>query len=240
MADENAQGAAQGTTTSGEAADTKPVTMADIKALFADLPKEMAKIANQAITSHAKRAEKAKAEAEAAKKGEGGEEEGAAEAPAGQPAKPAGAAPTTDPQVVALEKKLARLERQAQEADAARKKAERERAEEKGHGAVRKALSGKVAAEALDLAHAALRGRGAIHIDDDGNPRFRFGERDEPEEGLDLDAGIERFLRTKEAAFLKPAATARDGNRWQNSSNGAASANDPFKARTGVSLDDAI
>lgn len=228
-----------------DAGDNKPLTLADLKALLSEERKETARIANAAIVAHNKREADKAAKAAAAKQAAEQEAEGGAGEGQGGGTHSVPGATTPDPEVAKLRKEIETLKAAHKTAEKKAIEAQRRAADEKGHAAVKAALTGKVAAGAESLAFSALRDRKAFTIDDDGNVRMRFGDADEPEEGLDLAAGVEKFLKTKEAEFLRPAP--KPGTQRGGLQNGApgqqgqrASPFDKLEARTGKSVDELL
>ena len=232
MSDANG-GVAPGTDGGTNAAEQKqdqpkPLTMADLEALFTE---RLPKVVNSAVTSHMGRlkkdldkqleAFKPKPAAEAAEgAGDGDAEEHEAEQakPAAKPKAEQSAKPESaksddkpvkvddDPRLAALQKQLAeqnkRLAKQEKEAEEARKRADEERRariEASGYEKIRKELTGKVIAESIDDVIDLFRTRGQVTIADDGDVRMKFGAPDEPEDGHDVESGVAAFLKTKKA-----------------------------------------
>jgi len=236
MSDANG-GVAPGTDGGTNAAEQKqdqpkPLTMADLEALFTE---RLPKVVNSAVTSHMGRlkkdldkqleAFKPKPAAEAAEgAGDGDAEEHEAEQakPAAKPKAEQSAKPEAkqddkpgkaepDPMLAELRKQLAdqskRLAKQEKEAEEARKRADEERRariEAAGYERVRKELTGKVIPEAIDDVLDLFRSRGQVVIADDGDVRLKFGTSDDPEDGHDVESGVAAFLKTKKAQLYIP------------------------------------
>lgn len=87
--------------------------------------------------------------------------------------------------------------------------AEKERVavEKEAFSDVKSRLTGKVRPEALDTVMKLLRADGRIAIEKDGSVLFVDGD-----EQLDLDEGIERWLKSSEGSMFVPAPGGRQGN----------------------------
>lgn len=190
---------------------------------------------NPAITGHLKRFESkveqrfaaltpkpAEAAAEVDDASAGVEVEQAAK-PAAKVAKPAAqaareepaqhATPQPDPRIVELEKRLAKQEREAENARKQAAAERRQRLEEQGFEAVKSQLRGKVHAGIEDDILDAWRARGNVTVGDDGSVRLKFGSTDEPEEGFDVGTGVVTFLKSDRAKpYLPPPNGAQRGN----------------------------
>jgi hypothetical protein len=129
--------------------------------------------------------------------------------------------PADDPRIAALQKQLAKMQADSEAATKLAQTERRQRLESDGHSAVRKALSGKVIAGSEDTVLAALRGRNAITIGDNGDVRVRLGVQGEPEEGHDITEGIGAFLKSPEAAFFTPAPNGGAGGAKRGTQTGA-------------------
>jgi hypothetical protein len=239
--------------------DNKPLTRADILALFA---KELPGVVNAAVTSHTKRLQKSFEEklAALAPKPKTEVEELEEERTeivdpklGGQTPKPKlpseVAKPAPDPELLALRKKFEKLEKDNAESQKVAATERRQRLESDGHSAVRKALSGKVIAGSEDDVLALFNGRKAITIGDDGAVRLRFGAKDEPEDGHDISEGVAAFLKTPGAAYFTPPPNGGAGGAKRGTPPGApartgtGSQSDveaAFLAKTGKTLGEAL
>jgi hypothetical protein len=154
--------------------------------------------------------------------------------------------PVDDPRLAALEKRLAQMTKESEAATKLAQTERRQRLENDGHGAVRKALTGKVIAGAEDDVLALFNGRKAITIGDDGAVRLRFGAKDEPEDGHDITEGVAAFLKTPGAAYFTPAPNGGAGGAKRGTQTGATTRTGPetveakFEAKHGKSIADVI
>lgn len=191
---------------------------------------------NPAITGHLKRFESkveqrfasltpkpAETAAEVDDAGTGAEVEQPVAKPATKAPKPAAqaareepaqhAAPQPDPRIAELEKRLAKQEREAENARKQAAAERRQRLEEQGFEAVKSQLRGKVHAGIEDDILDAWRARGNVTVGDDGSVRLKFGSTDEPEEGFDVGTGVVTFLKSDRAKpYLPPPNGAQRAN----------------------------
>jgi hypothetical protein len=218
------------------AAADKPFTRADAEALIKGELTNLGNTVNASVRDHLKRADlggqiargfepfKAflpKAPVEGAEPGDEAGDEAARAAAATAAAARNVQAPALqgarqpDPEIELLKKnhaeqarKLAGVQGELTKEREGRAKAERERVEEAGYGALRAELTGKVLpgteGDIVDL----LRARKRVHITEDGRVLLKLGQADEPEEGLPFKDGIERHLKTPEVKHFLPAPTA--------------------------------
>lgn len=241
--------ASEGDTSTGTDGAAKPITMADLKALFAE---ELPKAVNAAVTNHTKRLKKdfdaqlAALKAPATADAEGDEEAEAkpdAKVTGPQVAKTQQEPAKPDPALLEMRKQIDALTKANAKAEEARKAAERSRVEEKAYGSVRSALTGKVIAGAEDDVLELLRARNRVHIDESGAVRLRGISKDEPEDGFDLDGGIAAFTKSDQAKFFVAPpnagpANAKRSQAFGGPSNGANGtqpngAADAFEAKHG-------
>lgn len=159
---------------------------------------DMAKMVNQAITSHLKRLDfdskisAALENAIAPLRDSFQSKQETKQAPKGQ---------DMDPQVVELKKQLEAMQKQTKEAQdraAAQLKASREK---DAFGQLKSMLSGKVKAEAVDsvakiLFHADKR----IKVSDEGEMLWLDGDNE-----IGIEDGLKSYLKSKEAAIFMPA-----------------------------------
>lgn len=240
-------------TTASQNDDDKPLTMGALKAfLGAELPKVIGSQVNGAITNHTKRLTKDFDDRFAkltvpkttGDEGEGGEPtSSAATAGPGQATAPAAGTRQADSEIETLKKLIADQEKRSATQTAAlkgeltkereaRTRAERQRVEEAGIAALRAELSGKVIAgteaDVVDL----LRARGRIAITDEGRVLVKLGRAEDPEEGLDLKAGVDAFVKSESAKHFVPApsAQARGGRPTTGSQGARMPANNPSAA----------
>lgn len=209
--------AAADTASASADSDAKPVTMADLKAFFS---KDIPTLVNSAVATHTKRLKGDFEKQIAALKpkpaeGDGGEgdEQTIVEQPKPKvvhkdAAKPEERATQSNPELDALRKELARVQRKQEQAELSAKAEARKRVELEGHQTFKAALVGKVAVGSEDVVLAALKGRNALVIADDGAVRLKLGTRDEPDEGLELSEGVKTYLTFPEAKFFIPAPNA--------------------------------
>jgi hypothetical protein len=183
--------------------DAKPVTKGE-------LAKMLGQTVNSAVTSQLKRLDFKKMIGDAiapvleglkpAPKGDDEEEDKGGK----------GKAPEKDGAVLKLQRELETMKadaKKAQDEAAAEKKAARI---EKVETTVRSLLGSRVRPEVLDLTVSALRARGALVVDDEGNASFRLpfaaSKGAKPElTDFSLEDGVAEFLKTPEAAALVPA-----------------------------------
>lgn len=246
-----------------EEEDAKPVTMADIKALFA---KDLPTLVNSVVATHNKRLEAKFAKeitALKAPKPAEGEEGADVEQPTGEQPKLAklGAAPKDppkpetpaaaqpDPELVKLRRQLELMQTKQRESEQKAAQAERKRLESEGFASLKSALSGKVAAGSEDTVLATLKGRNAVVIGDDGAVRLKLGVKDEPEDGHDLSEGVAQYLKSPEAKFFLPVPNAGLAVKKNNGQtlpahrpNGAqpVNAEEAFQQKTGKAITDVL
>ncbi len=212
----------------GGADEEKPMTRADITALINTT-------VTGAITSHTKRltgdiktmlGTELKAALAAAKAEDGGGEE-----PGGED-KPKGA--KVDPAVAKLQRELDTMKASAAESERKTAEAEQRARMTGAENAIRTALAGKVRPEAMALAIDALKSRGAVTFDADGNPLIKIpyaatkGARAELTE-FDVETGLAEFLKSPEAAVLVPAPSGGGSGSPRGAVNGRPVAFDQSK-----------
>lgn len=135
-------------------------------------------------------------------------------------------------ELIALQKKIADLEKSNRET-AERYAKERQRAiEANGISALRQSLSGKLKAEAVDIAADLIRARGQLVFDDDGNPLMRVVVKqkgyDDEEQKLPLGEAIGHYLKSKEAELFLPPPSNGAGGAKPKLPNGSRTPNGQF------------
>ncbi len=214
--EEIAKAAADRAKEAEESDDAKPVTMADIKALFS---KDLPTMVNSAVATHTKRLKSdfdkqlaALKQPKDAEADENAEDQASSVQAKAKPAvvteqqrrveTPAAAPP--DPQIAKLQRQLELMQAKQRESDQKATLAERRRIESEGYQSLKTILTGKVAAGSEDVVIAALKGRNAVVFGDDGTVRLKLGAKDEPEEGFELADGVSTYMKFQEAKFFLP------------------------------------
>lgn len=119
--------------------------------------------------------------------------------------------PAESPAFLKMQKELEKLQ-QANQQLAEQRARERAKAnEDRAYAGLKEHLSGKVRAEAIGVIADAVRGRGLITYDEDGNAQMRVtvaAKGYEPEDQvLPIAEAIPHYLKSKEAALFLPAPT---------------------------------
>lgn len=137
-----------------------------------------------------------------------------AEKPKGKPkGEPVAGDTAESPAFLKMQKEIEKLQKDNQQLAEQRARERAKANEDRAYAGLKEHLSGKVRAEAIGVIADAVRGRGLITYDEEGNAQMRVtvaAKGYEPEDQvLPIAEAIPHYLKSKEAALFLPAPTSQ-------------------------------
>jgi hypothetical protein len=171
-------------------------------------PEDLSNIVNKAVTGQLKRA-LGKEVGEAVAKAIAEMKAQMVQEPAPQ-SQPSSKKDKQDPEVAALQRQIEELNASYKRSEQARLETEKRAREDRAYADLRSMLQKEVKPEFVDvLTRDLMRGQGRVTFDEDGNPLFKikrspYQGMPEEEEELPLEAGVQAYLKSKEAEPFLP------------------------------------